>query len=116
HDRPFDVATAVKNLKALFENARLGPSTRSIVEAAKARGIPARRLNDASLVQLGWGAKQHRILAAETDRTSARAESIAQDKSLTRDLLGQACVPVPTGYAVSDADDAWATAQYVGLP
>ena len=71
----------------------------------------AQRLNSASLVQLGYGAQQRRILAAETDRTSAIAESIAQDKELTRTLLGQLGVPVPAGRPVNDADDAWAAAR-----
>ena len=57
------------------------------MQAALARGIPARRLNSGSLVQLGYGARQRRILASETDRTSSIAESIAQDKELTRTLL-----------------------------
>ena len=34
---------------------RLGPSTAAIVAAAEARGIPVRRLNAGSLVQLGHG-------------------------------------------------------------
>jgi len=39
--------------------------------AADARGIPVRRLNEGSLVQLGQGAKQRRIWTAETDPPSA---------------------------------------------
>jgi cyanophycin synthetase len=42
------------------------------------------------------------------------AESIAQDKDLTKMLLHAAGVPVPTGRR-SDADDAWA-AEEIGLP
>jgi cyanophycin synthetase len=59
-------------------------------------GIPYRRLTQGSMVQFGWGSKQ-RIQAAETDRTSAVAESIAQDKELTKTLLHAAGVPVPLG-------------------
>ncbi|MBY0395439.1 MAG: cyanophycin synthetase, partial [Thermoleophilia bacterium] len=102
YDRPFDVAAEVEALRQLNEDVRLGPSTRAIVDAARARGIPARRLNDASLVQLGWGARQRRISTAETDRTGAIAESIAQDKELTRELLRQVGVPVASGRAVAD--------------
>ena len=47
----------------------LGPSTRAIVNAAESRGIPYRRLNTDSLVLFGHGSKQHRIVAAETDKT-----------------------------------------------
>ena len=80
------------------------------------RGIPYRRLTSGSLVQFGWGSKQRRIQAAETDRSSAIAESIAQDKELTKKLLHAGGVPVPMGRPVSDADDAWAAAQEVGVP
>jgi cyanophycin synthetase len=116
YDRPFDVSAAVKELRELAEQVRLGPSTGSIVRAAIARGIPARRLNKASLVQLGYGAKQRRILAAESDRTSAIAESIAQDKELTRSLLAAVGVPVPKGRPVESPEDAVATAEEIGYP
>ena len=49
----------------------LGPSTRAIVEAAAARGIPVRRLNTDSLVQLGHGSRQRRI-QARRDRPHRR--------------------------------------------
>ena len=84
--------------------------------AARARGIPAGGSTPSSLVLLGHGARQRRILAAETDRTGAIAEAIAQDKELTRDLLGQVGVPVPKGRPVKDAEDAWAAAQEIGCP
>ena len=69
-----------------------------------------------SLVQLGYGARQQRILAAETDRTAAIAESIAQDKDLTRKLLRTVGVPVPEGRPVTDAEDAWAAAREIRHP
>ncbi|HEY9193639.1 MAG TPA: cyanophycin synthetase, partial [Methyloversatilis sp.] len=112
----FDLAGAVAQLRELDEDIRLGPSTGAIVDAAVARGIPFRRLTDGSLVQLGWGSKQRRIQAAETDRTSAVAESIAQDKELTKELLHAAGVPVPRGRTVTEPDDAWNAALEVGLP
>jgi cyanophycin synthetase len=85
------------DLRELDEDERLGPSTGAIVEAAVARGIPYRRLTRGSLVQFGWGSKQRRIQAAEVDSTSAVAESIGQDKDLTKRLLHAAGVPVPLG-------------------
>ncbi len=112
----FDAAAAVGRLRELDEELRLGPSTGAIVSAAVARGIPYRRLTDGSLVQFGWGSKQRRIQAAELDTTSAVAESIAQDKDLTKELLHAAGVPVPLGRPVRDADEAWAVAQRIGLP
>ncbi len=116
HSRRFEVLAAVQKLRSLDQHVRLGPSTGSIVRGALSRGIPARRLNEGSLVLLGWGCRQHRILAAETDRTSAIGESIAQDKELTKKLLKSVGVPVPTGRPVNDADEAWAVACEIGLP
>jgi cyanophycin synthetase len=112
----FDVQAAIARLRALDEDVRLGPSTGCIVDAAVARNIPYRRLTSGSLVQLGWGSRQRRIWAAEVDSTSAVAESIAQDKDLTKKLLAAAGVPVPQGRPVTDAEDAWAAAQEIGLP
>jgi len=116
NDTPFDLDATLKELRELDEDIRLGPSTGAIVAAAVARGIPFRRLTQGSLVQLGWGSKQKRIQAAETSFTSAIAESIAQDKELTKQLLHAAGVAVPIGRPVEDEDDAWTAAQEIGLP
>ena len=115
-DTPFDLADALTRLRELDEDVRLGPSTGSIVAAALARGIPYRRLTDGSMVQFGWGSRQKRIQAAETSNTSAIAESIAQDKELTKMLLHAAGVPVPNGRVVTTVEDAWAAAQEIDAP
>lgn len=115
-DTPFDLENALHQLRELDEDVRLGPSTGAIVQAAAARGIPCRRLTQGSLVQFGWGSRSRRIQAAETDRTSAIAEAIAQDKDLTKKLLDAAGVPVPVGRPVTDEEDAWAAACEIGLP
>jgi cyanophycin synthetase len=115
-DSPFDLKGAQARLRELDEDIRLGPSTSAIVQAATARGIPYRRLTNGSLVQFGWGSKQKRIQAAETGNTSAIAESIAQDKELTKHLLHAAGVPVPLGRTVTSPGDAWAAALEIGLP
>jgi cyanophycin synthetase len=115
-DRPFDVKALVDELIDLSERHCLGPSTAAIVQAADDRRIPMIRLNEGNLVQLGYGSRQRRIWTAETDRTSAIAEGISTDKDLTKQLLASCGVPVPEGRLVSDAADAWAAAQEVGLP
>lgn len=111
-----DASADVQQLRDLYEDIKLGPSTGSIVAAAKRRGVPIRRLTEGSLVQLGWGDKQRRIQAAETDATSAIAESIAQDKELTKMLLRAAGVPVPDGRCAKDAEDAVAAAREIDGP
>lgn len=115
-DGSFDTQGALAELRELDEDERLGPSTGSIVWAAVARGIPYRRLTSGSMVQFGWGSKQRRIQAAEIDRTSAIAESIAQDKDLTKKLLDAAGVPVPKGRPVSSLGDALVAASEIGYP
>ncbi len=113
-DTSYDLDAALAQLRELDEDVRLGPSTGAIVQAAIARGIPFRRLTQGSLVQFGWGSRQRRIQAAETDASSAIGESIAQDKDLTKLLLDAAGVPVPKGRPVQDAEDAWAAVQEIG--
>ena len=115
-DTAFDLDAALKELRDLDEDERLGPSTGSIVKAAVARDIPYRRLTRGSLVQFGWGSKQRRIQAAEIDSTSAIAESIAQDKDLTKELLRAAGVPVPVGKVVKTVEEGWQAALEIGLP
>jgi cyanophycin synthetase len=116
HDRPFDVDACIARLQRRFQEVAIGPSTAALVAAAAARGVPARRLGDGSLVLLGHGARQRRIWTAETDQTSAVAQEIAQDKDLTRELLHAVGVPVPKGRPVASAEDAWEAAEELGLP
>ncbi len=115
-DTAYDLAANVARLKDLVDQHCLGPSTAHIVEAATERKIPSIRLTDGNLVQLGHGAAQRRIWTAETDRTSAIAESIASDKDLTKTLLKSCGVPVPEGALVRSAEQAWEEAQDIGLP
>lgn len=115
-DRPFDMPATVARLRDLADSLCLGPSTACIVDAATDRRIPSIRLTEGNLVQLGYGARSRRIWTAETDQTSAIAESISSDKDLTKDLL-QACgVPVPEGRIVDSPEDAWEAAEEIGVP
>jgi cyanophycin synthetase len=111
-----DVASRIEHLRRTDEDVRLGPSTGAIADAARARGIPVRRLTDGSLLQLGYGAQQRRVWAAETDHTSAIAEAIAQDKELTKSMLAVVGVPVPEGRPAESAEHAWLIAEEIGLP
>ena len=115
-DRPYDVAAAIAELRDMAESLLLGPSTHSIVDAADNRNIPAIRLTAGNLVQLGYGAAQRRIWTAETDQTSAIAETISRDKSLTKHLLKNCGIPIPEGYPVTSAAMAWEAAEEIGLP
>jgi cyanophycin synthetase len=115
-DRPYPVNQVVADLTQMVDRLCIGPSTACIVDAAAERNIPAIRLNDGNLVQLGYGANQRRIWTAETDQTSAIAEGVSKDKDLTKSLLANCGVPVPEGRTVSSPQEAWEAALDIGLP
>ncbi|MEV8883674.1 cyanophycin synthetase [Mesorhizobium ciceri] len=115
-DGPFDFAVRLQQLKARAAERVLGPTTASLVREAGRRGIPAARLDDSSLVLLGQGKHQKRIRASCTDLTSEIATEIASDKDLTKFLLQQAGLTVPSGELVRSAQDAVAAAARLGYP
>ncbi|MFO0929340.1 MAG: Mur ligase family protein [Gemmataceae bacterium] len=115
HDQPFDVAGEVEKLRQLARQVTPKAETLALRRAARKRRIPVRYLND-GLLQLGHGARLHRVQGGRTDRTSATAESIARDNLLVRRLHQAIGVPVSAGEVANSADEAWAAAQEIGLP
>ncbi|HEY0437884.1 MAG TPA: hypothetical protein VGC92_14680, partial [Phenylobacterium sp.] len=63
-DQPFDLAETQRQLADLARKARLGPTTAALVAEAERRDIPVARLNDQSLLRLGWGSGQKIIRAS----------------------------------------------------
>lgn len=94
----------------------LGPSTASIVHAAEKRDIPWLRLNEQSLIQLGYGRNQQRIQATITGRTSHVAVELASDKEETNRILSRLGLPVPKQRLVQTAERAVAAAARIGYP
>jgi cyanophycin synthetase len=94
----------------------LGPSTASIVQAAEKRGIPWLRLNEYSLIQLGYGCHQQRIQATITGRTSHIAVDLASDKEETNRILANLGLPVPKQRLVQSVERAIAAAERIGWP
>ncbi len=94
----------------------LGPSTASLVRAAKDKGIPWLRLNDQSLVQLGHGKYQQRIQATVTGRTPHIAVELASDKEETNKILATLGLPVPRQEMVQTEAQAVRAAQRIGFP
>ena len=114
--RELDFSERVDGLKRLRDKSALGPSTKSIVETAAARGVPHLRLNDRSFVMLGTGVHQRRIQATIASTTPHLGVEIAGDKDLTKRLLSDHGVPVPRGFIAADEDDAVAIAGELGWP
>src|SRR3954454_24503829 len=111
-----DAAAILQDLRVLYEDVRLGPSTGVIVEEARRRGIPVRRLGSGSLVQLGMGRYLRRIQATTCDSTSIIAADIAQDKDLTKRMLQGIGLAVPTGAVARDVERAVEIAEEIGFP
>jgi cyanophycin synthetase len=115
-DEPIDANAIVEQLLSLYETVRLGPSTAAVVEEAKRRGIPVRRLNNYSLVQLGLGKNLRRIQATLSDYTSSIAVEIAQDKDDTKRVLGNIGLPVPKGDVARSIERALEIVEEIGYP
>ncbi len=110
------IAEDIQKMREIREDVRFGPSTGSLVDEAVNRDIPFIRLNDQSLVQLGYGVHQKRIQATTTANTNMIAVDIAGNKHATKTLLGDMGVPVPKGYRIREIEDLEETVERVGFP
>lgn len=106
----------LRAVAARYEEARLGVSSAELARAARARGIPVRRLSDVALLQFGHGCRRRLVWAASTEQTSAVGVDVACDKELTKQLLAAAGIPVPEGILVRDAAEAVAAFERLGGP
>ncbi|MBC7861519.1 MAG: cyanophycin synthetase, partial [Bacteroidia bacterium] len=97
----YDLQSDIKTMREMRERFRFGPSTGSIVDEAVARNIPFIRLNNDSLVQLGYGKNQVRFRATMTDKTSSIAVDLASNKDETKRMLQEAAIPVAKGMCIS---------------
>jgi cyanophycin synthetase len=95
----------LQDLKELYRDAALGPSTEAIVKEAEAKGIPWMSLGARFLIQLGYGVYQKRIQATMSDRTGSLGVELACDKESTKRILANAGVPVPQGAVISYLDE-----------
>jgi len=115
-DDAFDLAARRDAFIRYAQRRALGPSTASIVHAAEARDIPWMRLNEQSLIQLGYGCNQQRIQATITGRTPHIAVDLASDKEATNRILSRLGLPVPKQRLVQSAERAIAAAERIGYP
>jgi cyanophycin synthetase len=98
------------------QSKEFGPSTGSLVEAAKKRDIPYIRLNDQSLVQFGYGKYQQRIQATITSQTTHIAVEMSCDKEQTNKVLGGLGLPVPKQRMVRTEEGTLSAAKSLGFP
>jgi len=112
----YDIDCDIKEMRKMREKYRFGPSTGSIVDEAVARNIPYIRLNDQSLVQLGYGKNQVRFRATMTDKTSSIAVDLASNKDETKRMLIAAAIPVANGVCIVDLEEVDAAIEKIGFP
>lgn len=114
--RPFELKPRLDELARMADDLAYGPSTQAIVDEARRRRIPVMRLNEANLVQLGYGKQQQRLEATTTSLTRMIAVDIACDKDLTKRLLHDIGIPVPEGTRISTIEEALEEAEAIGYP
>jgi cyanophycin synthetase len=112
----YGVDQDIQRLREIREEERFGPSTGSLVDEAKKRNIPFLRLNNYSLVQMGWGIHQQRVQATVTGKTSSIGLEIAYDKEETKNMLYNNGCPVPFGLVVHSVQEMESAVSRVGFP
>lgn len=112
----YDMNADIEALKRIKAKYGLGPSTQSIVDEAKSRGIPFKRLNNSSFVLFGQGIHQKKIRATMTSSTSHMGVEIACDKNETKQVLKTAYIPCPSSEVVYDIEDLQSAIDEIGYP
>ncbi|GAX36074.1 cyanophycin synthetase [Nodularia sp. NIES-3585] len=104
----------ILDLKDLWRESSLGPSTEAIVKEAEKRGIPWIQLSARFLIQMGYGVNQKRMQATMTNNTGILGVELACDKEATKRILAAAGAPVPRGTVINFLDDLEEAIEYVG--
>lgn len=115
-NKAVDIDKIIEELKVIRQKESLGPSTASIVKAAKEQGIPWFRLDKNSSIQFGYGSNQKRIQATITEKTGYLAVNTASNKDKTKNLLEQAGLPIPTGYIIREEQEIATIINKTGYP
>ncbi len=115
-DPEFNWDEELRSFVLRAQRKEFGPSTGSLVKAARERDIPWIRLNEGSLVQFGHGKYQKRIQATITSETKHISVEISCDKEDTHNLLNDLGLPVPQQRMVYSAREAVRAAQRIGHP
>ena len=116
NDIDYSLEDDIITMRQMRDKERFGPSTGSIIDEAVARDIPYIRMNESSLVQLGYGKNQMRFRATLTDKTSSIAVDIAGDKEETKRILKEQAIPVAEGTTVSDEKELLSAIAEIGFP
>jgi cyanophycin synthetase len=114
--KDYDLAPDINRLREIKREFGLGPTTQSIIDEAKKRNIPARRLDEDSLIMLGQGVHQKIVHTAMASTTSSIGFEIANDKEKTKRILREAHIPVPDGRIVRTVDNLGSVLEELSFP
>lgn len=113
---PINFNGRLQEIKQTFQRETIGPSTRSICDAAKNYGLPVTELGKSGIYQIGYG-KQGRIIeAAISNKTNCVGVDISCDKFLTKQLLDIQNIPVAEGRKVFNIIGLLREAEFIGYP
>lgn len=92
-----------------------GDSTNEIIGILP-ETIPYFKLNESNFIQLGYGNKQKRIWTTESCFTTGISESICKNKYLTKDLLKNQGIEVPSGGITDNMHELYKIIDEIGFP
>ncbi|MDD4504264.1 MAG: cyanophycin synthetase [Clostridiaceae bacterium] len=111
-----DVNNRLEEIRKVCIATDFGVSTASIVKEAREKDIPIIRLGNGSILQLGYGKNQKRIEATLTENSSCVSVDIACNKELTKSILHEHGIPVPTGKVFKSEQEALEYCEKIGYP
>lgn len=112
----YDIKKDIEKLSEINRKEGIGPTTQSIINAARKRKIPYRRLDNNSLIMLGQGVNQKIIDASMACTTSSIGVDLASDKELTKKILAENFLPIPEGELVNNEQELNDAIEYLGFP
>ena len=108
--------SAIKEVRDALDAARPSIPVRCLLRLAQERQIPARRLGETEIVELGTGRHLRRVFALSTHELSASALAIVREPSLRHHVLVGAGLPTPFEARVRSEAEAVAVACRLGFP
>lgn len=106
----------LQEIKQTLQRETIGPSTRSICDAAKNYGLPVTELGKSGIYQIGYGKQGKIIEAAISNKTNCVGVDISCDKFLTKQLLDIQNIPVAEGRKVFNIIGLLREAEFIGYP